>query len=867
MHTSPTEMAGSVQLDNPPTKDEPLDSRNTPSSLVILTSTSMDKDEFTNSQLCIEEGIAHLSVHSTRASSPVTSVQATTSEQCTSDQVASDDIQVDYREGTPRTGGWFDGLLGCLRPVWTIIGKATVNEIKLQADDWEIPFENISDLQWLGSGAQGAVFLGKLNGEQVAVKKVREQKETDVRHLRKLNHPNIVSFKGVCTQAPCYCIVMEYCPYGPLYELLRTGREIPPAVLVDWAKQIASGMNYLHQHKLIHRDLKSPNVLVGKNEVIKISDFGTSREWNEISTKMSFAGTVAWMAPEVIRNEPCSEKVDIWSFGVVLWELLTCETPYKDVDSSAIIWGVGSNSLHLPVPSTCPDGFALLMKQCWSPKPRNRPSFRHILMHLDIAAVEILSFPKEDYFKTQATWKEEIRQHMVKIQSGGNHHLPRIEEDLIKKRRQELLHAQDVREHYERKLERANNLYMELSACLLQLEQREKEIIKREQQLQMYNKPYKKHIVRPLIKAQERLNKKRAYKSPPEQTSPESPKKPPSGEQQQQQQQQASPSYHPSASKIRLRKTRHRRTSSHSGGSGNQGYLVNSPRSSPSHERRVVDSETQTENMDVSETDTSPNFIGAKFHLPSPKALQRDIADTRVSDQNSNAVCVSTDDRNHCVNYVNPGGDEATDKCDKTDLGGTSGCSTEVLDETNRNLVDSNEDNVTKSSSNGNREETETKTIEIIKHVVNHSGESGGQKRFILDKGINGLHVLVRERAGFSRRRPLVLNGHSETATQGASCHEHDDSWSEEEGDVDDSDDYILRSQRIVTNCLNRISMHSNSTLSSEGILSEDENAATEYSSRFNPGILRSLDPLQSDGLSDKEQSTVYSQNNRIYLT
>ena len=66
-------------------------------------------------------------------------------------------------------------------------------------------------------------------------------------------------------------------------------------------------------------------------------------------------GTVAWMAPEVIRNEPCNEKVDIWSFGVCLWELLTCEIPYRNVDSSAIIWGVGSNSLQLPIPSTCPE--------------------------------------------------------------------------------------------------------------------------------------------------------------------------------------------------------------------------------------------------------------------------------------------------------------------------------------------------------------------------------------------------------------------------------------------------------------------------------------------------------------------------------
>ena len=145
------------------------------------------------------------------------------------------------------------------------------------------------------------------------------------------------------------------------------------------------------------------SVLIGRNEILKISDFGTSRTWGEQSTCMSFAGTVAWMAPEVIRNEPCNEKVDIWSFGVLLWELLTCEIPYQNVDSSAIIWGVGSNKLYLPIPTTCPEGYKLLIKQCWANKPRNRPSFKNILMHLDIASVEILSYQPEDYFRTQVS--------------------------------------------------------------------------------------------------------------------------------------------------------------------------------------------------------------------------------------------------------------------------------------------------------------------------------------------------------------------------------------------------------------------------------------------------------------------------------
>jgi mitogen-activated protein kinase kinase kinase 13 len=217
------------------------------------------------------------------------------------------------------------------------------------------------------------------------------------------------------------------------------------------------------------------SILIGKDEIVKISDFGTSREWNEISTKMSFAGTVAWMAPEVIRNEPCSEKVDIWSFGIVLWELLTCEVPYKDVDSSAIIYGVGQNTLHLPIPKSCPEGFKLLVKQCWSFKPKNRPPFKIILSHLEIAGEELKRQSEQQYFETQKSWREEVREHMLKmVTSGTNMH--KLERELIKKRKDEWKHVQDIRLIYERKLEKTNTLYAELSACMLYLEMKEREI-------------------------------------------------------------------------------------------------------------------------------------------------------------------------------------------------------------------------------------------------------------------------------------------------------------------------------------------------------------------------------------------------------
>ncbi|XP_002731591.2 mitogen-activated protein kinase kinase kinase 9-like [Saccoglossus kowalevskii] len=362
--------------------------------------------------------------------------------------------------------------------------------------DIHIPFEmNFNELilsEVIGAGGFGKVYRGIWRDEEVAVKAARHDPDEDisvtmesVRQEAKLfcilSHPNIIHLKGVCLKEPNLCLVLEYARGGALNRVLY-GRHIPPDILVDWALQICRGMNYLHCEApvpLIHRDLKSSNVLLSEkidnneltNKTLKITDFGLARELYK-TTRMSAAGTYAWMAPEVIKTSIFSRASDVWSFGVLLWELLTGQLPYKGIDGLAVAYGVAVNKLTLPIPSTCPSPFSRIMEECWHADPHKRPSFHEILDQLnEIAESSFINTPYESFHSMQEDWRVEIEAMFQELKMKEKE-LRSREEELSKAALQQKLQEECLKKREQELAEREIDLLeRELNIMILQQQQ------------------------------------------------------------------------------------------------------------------------------------------------------------------------------------------------------------------------------------------------------------------------------------------------------------------------------------------------------------------------------------------------------------
>ncbi|KAF5900706.1 mitogen-activated protein kinase kinase kinase 21-like isoform X1, partial [Clarias magur] len=400
--------------------------------------------------------------------------------------------------------GWWTGKLnhrvGIFPSNYVTYRPAAVSTPSASQDPLHIPFSALVLEEIIGVGGFGKVYRGTWQEQEVAVKAARQDPDEDItataesvkqeaKLFAMLLHPNIIRLEGVCLEEPNLCLVMEYAQGGTLNRAL-TGRRIPPHILVNWAVQIAKGMQYLHEDAavpIIHRDLKSSNILIleriENNDIgrktLKITDFGLAREWHK-TTKMSAAGTYSWMAPEVIKSSLFSKGSDVWSYGVLLWELLTGEVPYRGIDGLAVAYGVAVNKLTLPIPSTCPEPFAKLMEDCWEQDPHIRPMFATILEQLTaIEEAVMATMPQESFHSMQEDWRVEIQEMFDELRTKEKE-LRSREEELMRAALQQKSHEEVLKRREQQLAEREINvLERELNILIFQLNKDKPNVKKR----------------------------------------------------------------------------------------------------------------------------------------------------------------------------------------------------------------------------------------------------------------------------------------------------------------------------------------------------------------------------------------------------
>lgn len=272
-------------------------------------------------------------------------------------------------------------------------------------DKWEIDRNELKLGHELGRGQFGQVCQGLWNGKTpVAIKMLRkgsmDPKDflAEAQIMKQMKHANLVQLFAVCTQAEPVYIVTELMPKGALINYLQTneGKNLSLNIYIHMATQIASGMAYLERENYVHRDLAARNILVGDDYVCKIADFGLARiiRDTEYEARPGARFPIKWTAPEAANFSKFTIKSDVWSFGIVLYEIITKGgTPYPDMTNAEVLNRIDKGYRMLQPPNCEPKYYAIML-ECWNKDPIKRPTF------------ETLHWRLSDYFSSDEQYKD-----------------------------------------------------------------------------------------------------------------------------------------------------------------------------------------------------------------------------------------------------------------------------------------------------------------------------------------------------------------------------------------------------------------------------------------------------------------------------
>ncbi|CAH9067935.1 unnamed protein product [Cuscuta europaea] len=285
-------------------------------------------------------------------------------------------------------------------------------------EEWEIDPSKLLIKDFIAHGTFGTVYRGIYDGQDVAVKLLDcwedgQRTEAEIASLKKtliqevsvwhkLDHPNVTKLIGADMGSRKYTIqtnvgeivvplnvcslVVEYLRGGTLKTFLYKNRrnKLPFKVVVQLALDLAKGLSYLHSKMIVHRDVKTENMLLDGKCTVKVADFGVARVQALNPNDMTgVTGTLGYMAPEVLNRKPYDRKCDVYSFGICLWEIYCCEMPCPDLDLSGIESAIGHQNVRPVIPRCCPRSLANVMRRCWDVNPENRPEMDKVVSMLE----------------------------------------------------------------------------------------------------------------------------------------------------------------------------------------------------------------------------------------------------------------------------------------------------------------------------------------------------------------------------------------------------------------------------------------------------------------------------------------------------